>query len=222
MSAACLKFKTPVTGGNVSFYNQSVTDGVEIPVHPTPTIGMIGILEDKNKLMSLDFKTKGDLIFLIGEYKEDISSSEYLSNYHGVKASPAPYFDLEEEFKMQEVVKTLINNDLINAAHDVSDGGLYVTLVEMSLNRNLGFDIVTDSEIREDAFLFGEGQGRVVVTVSEDEEDEFLEYMISSKVNLTLLGHVTKGKMVVDDEHFGFVDEAKDIFENALGRILEN
>ena len=222
MSAACLKFKTPVTGGNVSFYNQSVTDGVEIPVHPTPTIGMIGILEDKNKLMSLDFKTKGDLIFLIGEYKEDISSSEYLANYHGVKASPAPYFDLEEEFKMQEVVKTLINNDLINAAHDVSDGGLYVTLVEMSLNRNLGFDIVTDSEIREDAFLFGEGQGRVVVTVSEDEEDEFLEYMISSKVNLTLLGHVTKGKMVVDDEHFGFVDEAKDIFENALGRILEN
>ncbi|MBL6661281.1 MAG: phosphoribosylformylglycinamidine synthase subunit PurL, partial [Crocinitomicaceae bacterium] len=222
MSAACLKFKTPVTGGNVSFYNQSVTDGVEIPVHPTPTIGMIGILEDKNKLMSLDFKTKGDLIFLIGEYKEDISSSEYLANYHGVKASPAPYFDLEEEFKMQQVVKTLINNDLINAAHDVSDGGLYVTLVEMSLNRNLGFDIVTDSEIREDAFLFGEGQGRVVVTVSEDEEDEFLEYMISSNVNLTLLGHVTKGKMVVDDEHFGFVDEAKDIFENALGRILEN
>ena len=114
MSAACLKFKTPVTGGNVSFYNQSVTDGVEIPVHPTPTIGMIGILEDKNKLMSLDFKTKGDLIFLIGEYKEDISSSEYLANYHGVKASPAPYFDLEAEFKMQQVVKTLINLSLIH------------------------------------------------------------------------------------------------------------
>ena len=72
MSAACLKFNTPVTGGNVSFYNQSVTDGVEIPVYPTPTIGMIGILEDKNKLMSMDFKSKGDLIFLIGEYKEDI------------------------------------------------------------------------------------------------------------------------------------------------------
>jgi phosphoribosylformylglycinamidine synthase len=222
MSAACLKFKTPVTGGNVSFYNQSVTDGVEIPVYPTPTIGMIGILEDKNQLMSLDFKSKGDLIFLIGEYKEDISSSEYLANYHGVKASPAPYFNLDEEFKMQDVVKSLINNKLINAAHDVADGGLYVTLVEMCLNRNLGFDIITDSEIREDAFLFGEGQGRVVVAVSEDEEDEFLEYMISSKVNLTLLGHVTKGKMVIDDEHFGFVNEAKEIFENALGNILEN
>ena len=221
MSAACLKFNTPVTGGNVSFYNQSVTDGVEIPVYPTPTIGMIGILEDKNKLMSMDFKSKGDLIFLIGEYKEDIGSSEYLASYHGVKSSPAPYFDMEEEFKMQEVIKVLIHNNLVNATHDVADGGLYVTLVEMCLNRNLGFDIVTDSEIREDAFLFGEGQGRVVVAVSEDEEDEFLEYMISTKVNLTLLGHVTKGKMVVDDEHFSFVNEAKDIFENALANLLE-
>ena len=221
MSAACLKFNTPVTGGNVSFYNQSVTDGVEIPVYPTPTIGMIGILEDKNNLMSLDFKSKGDLIFLIGEYREDIGSSEYLANYHDVKSSPAPYFDIEEEFKMQEVIKVLIDNNLINAAHDVSDGGLYVSLVEMCLNRNLGFDIVTDSEIREDAFLFGEGQGRVVVAVSEDEEDEFLEYMISTKVNLTLLGHVTKGKMVIDEEHYSFVDEAKQIFENALGNLLE-
>jgi phosphoribosylformylglycinamidine synthase len=222
MSAACLKFETPVTGGNVSFYNQSVTNGVEIPVFPTPTIGMIGILEDKNKVMSLDFKSKGDLIFLIGEYREDISSSEYLSTYHGVKESPAPYFDLDQEFKMQNTVKDLIKKELINAAHDVADGGLYVTLVEMSLNRNLGFEIVTDSEIREDAFLFGEGQGRVVVTVTEDEEDEFLEHMIASKVNLTLLGHVTKGKMVVDDDHYGFVNEAKEVYENALGEILEN
>jgi phosphoribosylformylglycinamidine synthase len=222
MSAACLKFETPVTGGNVSFYNQSVTNGVEIPVFPTPTIGMIGILEDKNKVMSLDFKSKGDLIFLIGEYREDISSSEYLSTYHGVKESPAPYFDLDQEFKMQNTVKDLIKKELINSAHDVADGGLYVTLVEMSLNRNLGFEIVTDSEIREDAFLFGEGQGRVVVTVTEDEEDEFLEHMIASKVNLTLLGHVTKGKMVVDDDHYGFVNEAKEVYENALGKILEN
>jgi len=221
MSAACLKFQTPVTGGNVSFYNQSVTDGVEIPVFPTPTIGMIGILEDKNKIMSLDFKSKGDLIFLVGEYREDISSSEYLYTYHGIKASPAPYFDLEKEHKMQNVIKQLIAQGLINAAHDVADGGLYVTLVEMCINRNLGFDIVTDSEIREDAFLFGEGQGRVVISVSEDEEDEFLEFMINSEVNLTLLGHVTKGKMVIDDEHYGFINEAKEVYENALANILE-
>jgi phosphoribosylformylglycinamidine synthase len=221
MSAACLKFQTPVTGGNVSFYNQSVTNGVEIPVFPTPTIGMIGILEDKNKIMSMDFKSKGDLIFLVGEYREDISSSEYLYNYHGIKASPAPYFDIEEEYKMQNEIKQFIALGLINAAHDVADGGLYVTLVEMCINRNLGFDIVTDSEIREDAFLFGEGQGRVVVSVSMDEEDGFLEFMLDSKVNLTLLGHVTKGKMVIDDKHYGFINEAKEVYENALANILE-
>ena len=222
MSAACLKFSTPVTGGNVSFYNQSVINGVEVPVFPTPTIGMIGILEDKNKLMSLDFKDKGDLIFLIGKYEEDISSSEYLANYHKVKASPAPYFDLDYEYRVQSVTKELIQHDLINAAHDVADGGLYVALVEMSLPRELGFDIVTDSEIREDAFLFGEGQGRILVTVSEDQEDLFLEHMVNSKVNFTLLGHVTKGKLVVDEQHFGFVDDAKEIYNNALGKLLQD
>ena len=222
MSAACLKFSTPVTGGNVSFYNQSVINGVEVPVFPTPTIGMIGILEDKNKLMSLDFKDKGDLIFLIGKYEEDISSSEYLANYHKVKASPAPYFDLDYEYRVQSVTKELIQYDLINAAHDVADGGLYVSLVEMSLPRELGFDIVTDSEIREDAFLFGEGQGRILVTVSEDQEDLFLEHMVNSKVNFTLLGHVTKGKLVVDEQHFGFVDDAKEIYNNALGKLLQD
>jgi len=222
MSTACLKFQTPVTGGNVSFYNQSVINGVEVPVFPTPTIGMIGLLEDKEKLMTLDFKQKGDLIFIIGECAEDIASSEYLATYHGVKASPVPYFDLEKEFALHQAVNGLINNALINAAHDISDGGLYVSLVEMSIPRDLGFDIVTDSEIREDAFLFGEGQGRVVVSVSEDQEEDFLEFMMESGVNFTLLGHVTKGKMMVDDEHYGFVSEAKDLYNNALGKILEN
>ncbi len=222
MSAACLKFETPVTGGNVSFYNQSVINGVEVPVFPTPTIGMIGIVEDKDRIMTLDFKQKGDLIFIIGESTNDISSSEYLATYLGVKASPAPYFDLEKEFAMQHMVKGLIQNELINAAHDVSDGGLYITLVEMSIPRELGFDIVTDSEIREDAFLFGEGQGRVVITVSEEQEEDFIEFMMDSGVSFTLLGHVTKGKLMVDDEHFGFINEAKDLYNNALGIILEN
>jgi phosphoribosylformylglycinamidine synthase len=221
MSTACLKFETPVTGGNVSFYNQTVKDGVEIPVFPTPTIGMIGVLEDKDRIMTLDFKSKGDLIFIIGDCVNDIASSEYLATYHGIKASPAPHFDLEKEFAMQNMVKGLIQNELINAAHDVADGGLYVTLVEMSFPRELGFDIVTDSEIREDAFLFGESQGRVVVTVNEDHEEDFIEFMIDSGVSFTLLGHVTKGKMMVDDEHFGFVTEAKELYNNALGKLLE-
>jgi phosphoribosylformylglycinamidine synthase len=221
MSAACNKFKTPVTGGNVSFYNQTVTNGVEVPVFPTPTIGMIGIIEDKDTMMTLDFKQKGDLIFVVGESKNDIASSEYLTSYHGIKASPAPHFDLDQEYAMQHVLKGLIKHELVNAVHDVSDGGIYVTLVEMSIPRNLGFDIVTDSEVREDAFLFGEGQGRAIVSVNEEKESEFLEFMVDSGVNFTLLGHVTKGKLMVDDEHYGFIAEVKNLYNNALAKKLE-
>jgi phosphoribosylformylglycinamidine synthase len=221
MSQACLKFQTPVTGGNVSFYNQSVIGGKEIPVFPTPTIGMIGVIEDKSKIMSLDFKQKGDLIFILGDSVNDIASSEYLAKYHKISASPAPHFDLEKEFLLQEAVKGLISQELINAAHDCADGGLFVTLVEMAMPRGLGFDIVTDSEIREDAFLFGEAQSRVVVSVSEDQEEDFIEFMMGSGVNCTLLGHVTKGKMMIDDEHYGFIAEAKELFDNALGRVIE-
>lgn len=222
MSAACLKFETPVTGGNVSFYNQSVIAGKEIPVFPTPTIGMIGVIENKEDLMTLDFKQKGDLIFLLGDIVEDIASSEYLYSYHKIQASPAPHFDLDKEFELHQAVKGLITSKLINAAHDCSDGGLFVALAEMSFPRGLGFDIVSDSEVREDAFLFGESQGRVVVTLPEDKEEDFIEYMIATGVNFTLLGHVTKGKFVVDDDHYGFCNELKDIFDNALAQKLEN
>jgi phosphoribosylformylglycinamidine synthase len=216
MSAACLKFETPVTGGNVSFYNQSMIDGKEVTVLPTPTIGMIGVVPDKSKIMSLDFKSKGDLIFLIGESKDCINQSEYLISYHGIKESGAPYFDLDKEFALQETIKSLINKKLINAAHDCADGGLFITLTEMSMPNGLGFDIVSDSEVREDAFLFGEAQSRVVVAVSETQEDDFIEYMMKQNVPYTLLGHVTKGKMCVDDEHYGFVNEIKDVYDNAL------
>jgi phosphoribosylformylglycinamidine synthase len=222
MSAACLKFETPVTGGNVSFYNQTVMNGKEVPVFPTPTIGMIGIVPDKEKVMTLDFKQKGDLIFLIGNYTEDIASSEYLASYHGIKASPAPYFDLEQEFEMQQTIMGLISNGLVNAVHDVADGGLYVSLVEMAMPRGLGFDIVSDADIRLDAFLFGEGQGRAVVSVTEEQEEAFVEFMLATGVNMTLLGHVTKGKLQIDEQHYGFITEAQAIYDNALAAHLEN
>jgi phosphoribosylformylglycinamidine synthase len=222
MSAACIKFSTPVTGGNVSFYNQSVIAGKEVPVFPTPTIGMIGILEDKDKKMTLDFKEKGDLIYLVGNYSDDIGSSEYLSSIQGVKLSPVPRFDLDEEFNMQETVKALIAKELINAAHDISDGGLFVSLVEMGFPRGLGFDIETDMDIRADAFLFGEGQGRVVVTLPEEKRDAFSEFKKSCDTPIILLGHVTKGKMQIDLQAFGFIDEARDIYMNALGAKIES
>lgn len=220
MTKSCKKFQTPVTGGNVSFYNQSVIDGKEVPVFPTPTIGMLGIVPDKSKTMSLDFKEKGQLIYLIGKSVNDISSSEYLYSYHGIKGSQAPYFDLDEEYDMQHAVRGLIEQQYISAAHDVADGGLFVALAEMSFPRGLGFDIVSDSEIREDAFLFGEAQGRVVVAVDNATEDEFLDFMIESKVPFTLLGHVTQGKMVVDDVHYGFSDEYQQKYDTVLGDLM--
>ncbi|MGB0166813.1 MAG: phosphoribosylformylglycinamidine synthase subunit PurL, partial [Luteibaculum sp.] len=221
MTKACEKFKTPVTGGNVSFYNQTVTEGGEKPVHPTPTIGMIGLLENKDFFTTSQFETKGDLIFLLGFPKNDISSSEFLYNLEGVKESPAPVFDLNEEFALQESVKSLIREKLIASAHDVSNGGLMVTLMEMGFPKGFGFDIETDLEFRMDAYLFGESPSRVVVSVPEAIHDEFLEHMgLRQDVPYTLLGHVTKGRISVDGEDIGEISEFKEIYQNSLGEIL--
>jgi phosphoribosylformylglycinamidine synthase len=221
MSRACIAFGTPVTGGNVSFYNQTAKEnGAASPVFPTPTIGMLGVMKDKSLHTSLDFKYKGDLIFMLGDSKNCLGSSEYLSTLLEVKNSPAPYFNLEEEVKIQACVRGLIENNFINAAHDVSDGGLYTALVEMGMPGLLGFDIVSDSEIRMDAFLFGEAQGRILVSLVEEDEDNFLDYIGEQGINCTLLGHVTKGKIHVDGDHFGFINEAKHTFDTSLEKRM--
>lgn len=217
MSAACTRFETPVTGGNVSFYNQSSDEG---PVFPTPTIGMLGVLDDLNTFMTSDFKQSGDLIYLIGESVNDISSSQYLASYHKITSCPAPYFDLEKEYAMHQVIKQLIKQGLIQSAHDVSDGGLYITLLESSMPNDLGFEIETDSDLRKDAFLFGEAQGRVVVSVKPDKQEEFIELLATSETEFSLLGSVTAGKLKVNDQGFGSVSEAKDVYNNVLHHIL--
>jgi phosphoribosylformylglycinamidine synthase len=223
MSEACERFKTPVTGGNVSFYNQTVTEGSEaVPVFPTPTIGMIGLVDDIKRVMTLDFKDKGNLIFLIGESKNDLAASEYLYTLRGIKRSPAPYFDMDRELEVQAATLNLIEKGLINAAHDVSDGGLFNTLVEMGIHRGLGFDITADADVRLDAFLFGEAQSRIVVTLKPEFEEEFIEAMRKTMVPFTLLGHVTRGKMVIDDSHYGFIDDAADLYLNSLERKLNS
>lgn len=220
MGEACRALETPVTGGNVSFYNHTVSGDRNIPVFPTPTIGMVGVMSDITKRMSLDFKMKGDLIFLLGKSVEDIASSEYLVRHHKIERSPAPYFNLEEERRLHTMLLILVRKGVINAAHDISDGGLWTTLVEMGLPRGLGFDVITDSEIRPDAFMYGEAQGRAVVSVNEDEETDFLDLMQASRVPFILLGHVTKGKLMVDDEPFGFIENARAIYENAIPKAM--
>lgn len=217
MGEACTKFETPVTGGNVSFYNQSTDDG---PVFPTPTIGMLGVLDDLNTFMTSDFKNEGDLIYLIGESVNDIASSQYLASFHGITACPAPYFDLGKEYAMHQLIKQLIRERLILSAHDVADGGLYITLLESAMPNQLGFSIATDEEIRPDAFLFGEAQGRVVVSVKPADQEAFVELLAVSDTEFSLLGKVTSGELVVDEQAFGNVVEAKNKFNNVLHDIL--
>lgn len=221
MSHACKKFNTPVTGGNVSFYNQMQVDGRTEPINPTPTIGMIGLIENKNDQMSIAFKNKGDMIYLIGKSRNDINSSEYLNFIHKIDASPAPHFDLEEEHEVQEAIKGLIQKNLILSAHDIADGGLFVTLVESALVRGFGFDVTPDAEIRKDAFLFGEAQSRVVVSVSPSNEDHFIDYMIEQKVPFSALGHVTKSELRIDDNSYGFINDIKKLYDNALEKYLK-
>ena len=217
MGEACTKFKTPVTGGNVSFYNQSSDEG---PVFPTPTIGMMGILESKENRMDIAFKNEGDLIYLIGRSQNDIASSQYLASFHKVKNSPAPYFNLDEEYEMHQVIKQVIKNKLVQSAHDCADGGLYISLLESAMPNNLGFSINSDFEIRKDAFLFGEAQGRVVVSVNKENQEEFIELLASSEVEFTLLGEVTPGTLSIDHEDFGSIKESKELYNTALEKHL--
>lgn len=218
MAKACIKFSTPVTGGNVSFYNQSSYEG---PVFPTPTIGMLGVLKDKTNRMTLNFKNEGDSIYLIGASKNDIASSEYLYSYHKVKNSPAPEFNLDEEFEVQLAVKDLITGKVIQSAHDCADGGLFVALLESSMPNGLGFDISCDDSVRKDAFLFGEAQSRVVVSVKKEDEDKFIDLMMDSGAEFSYIGDVKGKEMVIDEESFGTVAEAKHIFDTALGELLK-
>ncbi|MGI4804004.1 MAG: phosphoribosylformylglycinamidine synthase subunit PurL [Janthinobacterium lividum] len=217
MSAACTKFETPVTGGNVSFYNQSSDEG---PVFPTPTIGMLGVMDDLSTLTRSDFRNEGDLIYLIGESKNDISSSQYLASFHKVSASPAPYFDLEKEYAMHQVIKQLIKEKLLTSAHDVADGGLYIALLESSLPNKFGFEIESDAEIRKDAFLFGEAQGRVVVSIKPENQEALVELLATSETEFSFLGTVTSGELKVDDFDFGSIKEASSVYDNVLHQIL--
>lgn len=217
MGVACEAFDTPVTGGNVSFYNQSTEGGA---VFPTPTIGMIGIVPNKYKTITISFKNEGDVIYLIGESKEDINSSQYLVAIHQINNSPAPYFDMQEEKDLHSALKLLSNTNLINSAHDVSEGGIYTALIESAMAGNKGFTIESDINIRKDAFLFGESQSRAIVTVSKEKEDSFLKMMMTTAAEFSKLGEVKPIQIMIDGEKWGTVNSWKTLYDNALATYL--
>jgi phosphoribosylformylglycinamidine synthase len=217
MKKACEKFNTPVTGGNVSFYNQSSFEG---PVFPTPTIGMIGILENKNLQTTLSFQNAGDIIYLIGKEVNDIASSEYLYSFLKVKSSPAPYFNLEEEFKVQKSIQELIRKCKLNSVQDISDGGLFIALLESCLEKELGFDIASNNAIRKDAFLFGESQGRIIISLSPENEKEFLDFIQKMAVHFRKIGVVTEGCISIDHQNFGHIIDYVKKYQNSLDEML--
>ena len=214
MGDACRKFDTPVTGGNVSFYNQNP----EGAVYPTPTIGMVGLLEDVKEKMTLDLKAEGDIIYLLGEIREDIGSSEYLHKIVGVEYSPAPYFDIEQELRLQQKVSELIRRKVIVSAHDVSEGGLFVTLAESAFPRELGFAVEGSDRIHQDAFWFGEAQSRVVVSVNPAMENEFLK-AVKDFPHMEL-GEVRGETIRINHEDWGSVQEWKERYDTAIGEIM--
>lgn len=220
MGDACRRFGTPVTGGNVSFYNQYTRQGETIPVYPTPTIGMLGLLDHYEQMMTLDFKQVGDKIYLIGTSRNDLGSSEYLRSVLGVEYSTCPYFDLEEEFTVQQVVRKAIEGQWIESAHDISDGGLFANLLESAMPRGLGFSVVSHPQVRPDAWLFGEAQSRVVVTVREERAADFERFLQSENAAFEVLGTVQSSSVVVDGEDWGVTTDWQRAYDSVLGEVM--
>lgn len=222
MGQACRVFNTPVTGGNVSFYNQN-PDG---PVNPTPTIGMVGLLENVQDKMSLHFKKAGDEVYLLGTLQNDLGSSVYLHEVLGQTDSPAPYFNLQEEVSLHELVRSLIQAKLIVSAHDCSEGGLFITLVEKAFPQELGFTVTTPERasdgkpLRLDACWFGEAQGRVVVTVSPAQRTAFLQHTASGSTPVTLLGTVNGGTVDIDGKSWGEIKHWKAKYDLAIQQFM--
>ncbi len=173
MSDACKAFETPVTGGNVSFYNE--TDGAAI--YPTPGIGMVGIVEDVDHITSQAFQSEGDAVILLGHNTDEIGGSEYLYALHGVVAGAPPEVDLLGERRLQQAVLAMIQAGLVQSAHDCADGGLACTLAESCLGDGVsshGLDVKLDDPLRPVAVLFGEAQGRVIISCAPDHVDDVL------------------------------------------------
>lgn len=221
MGDACRKFDTPVTGGNVSFYNQATLKDKVVPVYPTPTIGMLGMLDDYEQIMTLDFKQEGDLVYLLGTSRNDLGSSEYLRVVHHIAESPCPHFDLEEEFALQQSVRKAVGTGILRSAHDVSEGGVFVALMESALPRQLGFEVSYKSGIRPDAWLFGEAQSRVIVSISADQQADFERFLREESLSFEHLGTVRGNHAKINGADWGSVADWQKTYDAVLSNIMD-
>ncbi len=246
ISNACSVLGTPVTGGNVSLYNETtLSDGTKQPIQPTPVIGMIGLIEDIECIVTQGWNTPGDHIYLLGaslcSETEDVSLSatSYLSSIFGVNTGRPPLIDLDLEKSVQFLLNNLISEKLINSAHDVSDGGVLVSLAESCISSGLGItSFFPDCENRLDKLLFGEGGSRVIISVSSDNLDLFMNFVekinnnFLKPVNISSIGIVNNleqlevnidGKKIINLSINQIVSTYEQAIENRIeSSILEN
>tara|TARA_Y100001933_G_C18774431_1_gene469678 strand:- start:225 stop:761 length:537 start_codon:yes stop_codon:yes gene_type:complete len=177
-------------------------------------------MQNKKHFTTLDFKNEKDLIFLLGPSKDDISSSEYLVNILNIENSSVPYFDIEIEHQLHEVMNLLIKSDFLESAHDVSEGGLFTSLVESLMPRGLGCEIYTDQLFRQDAYLFGESQSRILVSINPKNKREFKKILKKFKFPFYELGYVSNDKVLIDDIDFGNIKLLKEKYNTALEKKI--
>ncbi len=220
---ACRKFETPVTGGNVSFYNENPLGAI----YPTPVIGMVGLIESERHVTTSAFNKVGNDIILLGTLRGDINGSEYLKEFYGTTGDNAPYFDIDEEKRLHDCCLELIQKGVVSSAHDVSEGGLAVSLIECVItgeDRNLGCDIKLPMPInaRLDFLLFGEEQSRIVVSVNPLQRTLIEKTVKEHKIDFSILGKVTaSSKIKIGDK----IDLERGLAENAyfgtIGRLMD-
>lgn len=220
MGDACRLLNTPVTGGNVSLYNENPKGAI----FPTPVIGMLGIVEDVEKdIMTPGFKNESDVVYYIGADRSGLGGTEYLKTIHGLTTGDAPEIDLEFEVKLQNILLEAIQSGKINAAHDISDGGLIITLAEMAIFSGLGADLSVNSLKGEDhEKLYSEAQSGVVVTVSKTGAENLESFFKNSELPFYRLGTVSGDQLIVDDLIKASVEDLKTPYESAIPSAMKS
>lgn len=218
---ACRVLDTPVTGGNVSFYNESSSSAI----YPTPVIGMLGLIENFEKTVPNYFVNEGEIIIVLGKFGNEVGGSEYLFLQTGQIAGDAPKLDLQYEKRLHALCLELISSQLITSAHDVSEGGLATALVEASIggSRIIGATIRNlDMKLsRPDFVLFGESQSGIVVTTTLDNLNKVIAKAEQYEIDARAVGETTgESRMKIANVINLSLEEAKNEYEQSIPKLM--
>ncbi len=212
IAEACKILETPVTGGNVSFYNQSPQGAI----YPTPIIGMIGLLKKIEHATTAAFKDEGDVIILLGETRDEIGGSEFLKTIYNLKTGKIPEINLELEKRVQKTCLEGIQKGIIKSAQDCSEGGLATALAECCISGEIGAHIKIDSDLSASSLLFAESQSRIIVTVNEKEVDKLKNIIAKYNIPFTELGQITGEKLIINNLIDLNLEEMKEKWQESI------